>query len=62
LPDAASSTLAEGSRVTIVCRTETVEKPVWFCDLIEDLIVDDPDSPSDYALNLEHYRYGTPKR
>lgn len=48
--------------MTIVCRTETVEKPVWFCDLIEDLIVDDPDSPSDYALNLEHYRYGTPKR
>ncbi len=49
VPDAGTPSLQEGN-------------PGWFMDLIRDLIVDNPDSPGDLAIQHDHYRLGTPKR
>ncbi|GEM_PF-1765059 len=69
VPDAGFAELQEGERVRIT-RAVAEQPPSepappkkgWFMDLIRDLIVDNPDSPGDLAMQHEHYRLGTPKR
>ena len=59
VPDDAQA-LAEGTRV----RIEPVkdEKPATFGERFGDLVIDNPDLPTDLAAQHEHYRLGKPKR
>lgn len=58
VPDDAT-TLAEGTRVTIVAGEPPLKS---FHERYGDLIVDHPDAPADLAAQHDHYRLGTPKR
>ena len=70
VPDAGTPSMDDGTRIEFhvkpagAAAPESISepKPGWFMDMVRDLIVDDPDSPGDWAAQHDHYRLGTPKR
>jgi len=59
-----SEILPEGAAVTVEVATAAAESPKkpTLLDDLGDLVGSIDDLPADFALNHEHYRYGTPKR
>ena len=70
VPDTGVELPAEGTRVEFHRKpdvkpavvAEEEPKPGWFLELINDLIVDDPNSPGDRSIQHDHYASGAPKR
>ncbi len=68
VPDWGTPPLEDGTRIEFQVKPAEAEKPEpegkpgWFMDMVRDLIVDDPESPGDRAVQTRSLRLGTPKR